>query len=122
MFQLNATLPEFLAWQDGEVRICGHRIGLYDLVKRHQKGETVEEIAQGLPSLSIAEVRGTLDFCVANRAAVEAYVAAYEAELRELEGAHSAVDLRSLRRRFRDRQADNPAAEAVLHTDAEHGL
>lgn len=80
------NLPEFLVDQpDGEIRLAGHRIGLYHVVFRHQDGSSPERLHEEFPSLPLPLIRRVLEFYRANRAEVDAYVADYEAELRRQE-------------------------------------
>jgi uncharacterized protein (DUF433 family) len=103
MLQLNAALPSSLVWQDGEVRIRGHRIGLYDVIKRHRKGASVSELVGVFPTLSGDEVCEVLDFYRAHRSAVDAYLADFDLMLHETQSEHSPIDLDQLRERFRSR-------------------
>lgn len=76
------TLPDFLTQDsDGEIRLAGHRIGLYTLVRLHQEGYPAERIAAELPSLSLDLVRTVLDFYGANRAEVDCYAGQYRLDL-----------------------------------------
>ena len=80
-------LPTFLTRDpDGEIRLTGHRIGLYTVVRRLQEGESPAAIAADL-SLSPDLVGQVSDFARANRAEVEAYVAEYRADLERQESA-----------------------------------
>ncbi len=45
-------LPEFLIGDpDGEIRLRGHRIGLYTVVREYKEGRSAEEIAEKYPTL-----------------------------------------------------------------------
>ena len=75
-------LPPCLHWSpDGEVRVVGHRIGLFHIVKAHRvlgkSPATIVEEYELAPEL-IAEV---LAFAEEHKAEVGAYVADYQAEL-----------------------------------------
>lgn len=51
------NLPDFLGdSSDGEIRLTGHRIGLYHFVHYHNEGYTAEMIACQFPSLSLAHI------------------------------------------------------------------
>jgi uncharacterized protein (DUF433 family) len=76
------NLPEFLTQDgDGEIRLAGHRIGLYTLVRLHNEGYSSEAIAQELPSLPPELVRRVLEFYLEYRQELEPYVEAYAADL-----------------------------------------
>jgi uncharacterized protein (DUF433 family) len=75
-----------LHWHpDGEIRVVGHRIGLYSVIDRHQSGHSIEEIFEEFPSLSLDEIRGIIAFYQANQHEVGAYVQEYRDELRRQE-------------------------------------
>lgn len=75
-------LPEFLIdHPDGEIRLAGHRIGLYTVVREYRDGRSVEEIAEEYPTLSVDLIRRVIAFYIKNRSEVDAYVDACEKEL-----------------------------------------
>ena len=43
------TLPDFLCDDDGEIRLRGHRIGLYHVVARYNEGYSAEMLACQFP-------------------------------------------------------------------------
>ena len=94
-------LPPFLTEvEPNEIRLTGHRIGLYHIVYYHRdRGWGEERLQQEFPTLTREEVRNLLSFYAENRAEVDAYVAWYAAELdrQQREGRH--IDLEELRRR-----------------------
>jgi uncharacterized protein (DUF433 family) len=95
-------LPDFLIRHEyGEIRLAGHRIGLFHVVDRSQQGESPEGIQRHYPSLSLDEIRKVLAFYQANQADVDAYVAAYRAELERQEAEpRQGPDLAELQRRL----------------------
>src|SRR5262245_43730753 len=106
-------LPEFLTeWPYGEIVLTGHRIGLFHVVREHRKGRSPEEIVEQFPSLELELVRKVITFYGENRAEVDAYVDAYQAELDRQEAAYvpspEALRLKRL-------------AEKLRHADATHG-
>jgi uncharacterized protein (DUF433 family) len=99
------TLPDFLTQdEDGEIRLTGHRIGLYTVARYAQEGYSAEQISAEFPSLPPTLVDQVLRFTHENQAEVEVYVTAYRAELERQEAAHisSAAELEV--RRFLDSQ------------------
>jgi uncharacterized protein (DUF433 family) len=75
-------LPDFLSRDAaGEIRLAGHRVGLYHVVRLHHDGFSERMIADYFPSLSLDLVSRVVGFYEANAAAVDAYVAAERAEL-----------------------------------------
>jgi uncharacterized protein (DUF433 family) len=78
-------LPEFLTRDaDGEIRLSGHRIGLYTVARLRQEGRSAQQIAEELPSIPRALLDQVIAFCASNEPEVDAYVAAYRAELERL--------------------------------------
>ncbi len=99
------TLPDFLTQdEDGEIRLTGHRIGLYTVVRYAQAGYSAEQIRAELPSLEPVLVDQVLHFTRENQAEVEAYVTAYRAELERQEAAHIHSPAELEVRRFLDSQ------------------
>jgi uncharacterized protein (DUF433 family) len=95
------TLPDFLTRDRyGEIRLKGHRIGLYHLVFFHNQGESSEALVRRFPSLSRELVDKVLAFYHANQGEVDAYVAACQAEIdRQRAAAPAGPSLADLRRR-----------------------
>jgi uncharacterized protein (DUF433 family) len=76
------NLPEFLIdHPDGEIRLAGHRIGLYAVIREYMEGRSAEEIAEEYPTLSVDLIRQVVAFYLENRADVDNYVDAYQKEL-----------------------------------------
>jgi uncharacterized protein (DUF433 family) len=75
-------LPDFLIdHPDGEIRLTGHRIGLYTVVRDYKEGRSVREIAEEYPTLSVELIRQVIAFYAENRSQVDAYVDTCEKEL-----------------------------------------
>jgi uncharacterized protein (DUF433 family) len=105
------NLPDFLVDSpDGEIRLTGHRIGLYHFVYHYNEGYSAEMIACQYPTLSLAHIHKVIAFYLENRAEVDAYVAQYRADLERLraEGEH-APSLIEVRRRIALRTASELA-------------
>lgn len=98
-------LPDFLIdHPDGEIRLTGHRIGLYTVVRDYREGSSVEQIAEEYPSLELELVRAVIAFYLDNRAEVDAYVDDYRAELeRQAATYRRGPSLEELKQRWRDK-------------------
>ena len=96
------TLPDFLVDHlDGEIRLTGHRIGLFHIVRYYIEGYSPEMLIEQFPTLSLALIHKVIAFYLENRAEVDAYVANYEAELEEQRAAApKGPSLAELRRRL----------------------
>jgi uncharacterized protein (DUF433 family) len=76
------TLPDFLTLDpDGEIRLTGHRIGLFTILRLHFEGHSPGQIAEELPTVTQELIRQVLDFYRQNKAQTDAYFADYQAEL-----------------------------------------
>ena len=100
-------LPDFLSHVDGEIRLTGHRINLYAVVRLYCEGNKAALIAEEF-DLEPALVNKVLAFCQENRAEVDAYVDAYRVELERQEALYSGGPVAEKYRRLREllRQAD----------------
>ena len=98
-------LPDFLTQDaDGEIRLTGHRVGLYSVVRSYQEGQTAEQVQAEFPSLSLAHVYKVLAFYLENRAEVDAYGKAYREELeRQSQTFRHGPDQEELRRRWQEK-------------------
>jgi uncharacterized protein (DUF433 family) len=98
-------LPHFLTrWPNGEIVLTGHRIGLYSVIDRYQRGHSPDQIHDEFPTLEPDLIRGVIAFREAHQAEVDAYVAEYRADLDRQEAASepSPAALR-IRRRIAER-------------------
>jgi len=97
------TLPDFLTRDRyGEIRLNGHRIGLYHIVFFHNRGEKAEAMASRFPPLPRELINWTIAFYKANKNEVDAYVAACQAEIDEQRAAApEGPSLSELRKRRR---------------------
>jgi uncharacterized protein (DUF433 family) len=78
-------LPPCLHWHpDGEIRLVGHRIGLYHFVYYYNQGFTAEMILCQFPTLDLAVIHRVIAFYLDHRDEVDRYVAHYQAELDHL--------------------------------------
>jgi len=75
-------LPDCLHWSpDGEIRVTGHRIGLYHLIYYYHEGYNAEMLLEQYPTLDLELIQQVLDFYARNRQLVDEYVADYKADL-----------------------------------------
>ncbi len=65
---------------DGTIRIGKTRVALESVVHHFSLGATAEEIAQKFPSLTLAEVYGTISYFLENHESVARYVLQQEAD------------------------------------------
>jgi uncharacterized protein (DUF433 family) len=101
------TLPDFLTRDaDHEIRLTGHRIGLYSVARLVQSGRSAEAIGEEFPSLPPALVAQVVEFYRHNRDAVDAYVAEYRRELARQEASHVPGPAESAVRRRVQSQAE----------------
>src|SRR5262245_40180576 len=103
------TLPEFLHEQDGEVRLVGHRIGLFHLLWSYNEGDSAEMLLERFPTLAMAQIHKVLGFYWENKAQVDA---SWAEARRRLEGQRAAgehLDVNALRARLAARQGSGAA-------------
>ena len=78
-------LPPCLHWHpDGEIRLVGHRIGLYHFIHYYNEGFTAEMIVGQFPTLELATVHKVIAFYLDHRDEVDRYAAQYQADLDNL--------------------------------------
>jgi uncharacterized protein (DUF433 family) len=76
------TLPDFLTREStGEIRLTGHRVGLYHLVHYYNDGYSAEMLACQFPGLPLALIHKSIAFYLDNTVEVDAYVAGCKEEL-----------------------------------------
>ena len=81
-------LPPYLHWHpDGEIRLVGHRIGLYHFVFYYNQGFTAEMMLGQFPTLDLALIHKVIAFYLEIQKDVDDYVADYRAELDALRAA-----------------------------------
>jgi uncharacterized protein (DUF433 family) len=101
------NLPDFLNDVDGEIRLTGHRIRLYDVVLEFNEGDCAEMIACRYPSLRLSHIYKVIGFYLENQHEVDDYVAKYSADLEELRRNGRHIDLEELRQRLALREKAN---------------
>ncbi len=93
-------LPPDLLWHpDGEIRLAGHRIGLYHFVLYYNEGYTAEMLLGQFPTLDLALIHRVIAFYRTHSKEVDAYILRYRSELDQYRatGTHAPgpADLRS---------------------------
>ena len=96
------TLPDFLSQNaNGEIRLAGHRIGLFHVVHYYNEGCSPEMLACQYPSLPLALIHKVIAFYLENRAEVDAYVTTCRDELSRQRAANPRrIDVEALRQRL----------------------
>ena len=103
------NLPDFLTEPDpGEIRLTGHRIGLYSVMRVYNEGRTPEEIVEEFPTLSVEQVRRVIAFASENRTEVDRYVEDYRRKLEQQATVGKRVDIAKLRARFAELYPGKP--------------
>ncbi len=96
------NMPDFLTSDAlGNIRLRGHRIGLYHLVHYYREGFSPEMLVCQYPTLPLALVHKVIAFYLENRAEVDAYVVGYDEELQRQRAANPRrIDVAALRQRL----------------------
>jgi uncharacterized protein (DUF433 family) len=90
---------------DGEIRLVGHRIGLYHFVYYYNQGFTAEMMLCQFPSLELATIHKVIAFYLDHREEVDRYTAQYQAEIDALRAAGPhAPSIAEVRKRSEIRQ------------------
>lgn len=111
MAQPDLSLPEFLIHRDGEIRLRGHRVGLYDLVNRYREGYSAEMLALEYPTVDLALIHRVIAFYLENRTAIDAYLDQFAAELHQSErSVPNRIPLEILRERLAATESTGPTA------------
>ena len=105
----------------GAIRVIGSRITLDTLVNRFKLGDTPEDLHDGFPSLSFAQVKGVITWYLNHTAEADEYLAKGKAEAealrQEIESEPSYIEFREkLRERIKQRreQLDKKLAPHIL--------
>jgi len=102
--------PPLIQEDNGTVRFVGSRITLDTILGAYQRGDTLAEIQEGFPTLSMRQIVGAIAYYLEHEAQVEAYLAWRNAEAeslrREIENRQDTVGFRErLRERIIERQS-----------------
>ena len=110
---LISLLPPDLHWHpDGEIRLVGHRIGLFHFIYYYNQGYTAEMLLGQFPTLELALIHRVIAFYLDHQKEVDEYVAQYRAELDQLRAAgYHAPSVVELRKRLKARQPAESASE-----------
>ena len=66
--------------EHGMVRIAGTRVTLDTVVACYQQGDRAEDIVEGFPTLSLADVHAVIAYYLRHQEEVDAYIAQNERE------------------------------------------
>ena len=66
------------------IRVIGSRITLDTLVHIYQRGDTLEEIAEGFPTLSLEQIKAVIDWYLTHQREADEYLEEGEAEAEAL--------------------------------------
>jgi len=92
--------------QLGTIRVTGSRITLDTIVHIYQRGDTVEEIHHGFPTVSVAQIKAIVDWYHNNQADADEYLQERDAEAerlrREIQSQPGYIALSEKIRRYRE--------------------
>jgi uncharacterized protein (DUF433 family) len=84
--ETDMDLPEFLIdHPDGEIRLTGHRISLYNIISLYQEGYTAAMLHEEFPSVPLPLIDQVIGFYRQNQPELDAYVAEQRSALERLE-------------------------------------
>ena len=96
------TLPDFLTQGErGEIRLTGHRIGLFHLVHYYNEGYSPEMLVCQFPTLPLALVHKVIAFYLENQKDVDDYVARERAAIDQQRATGKHLDIAALRERLK---------------------
>jgi uncharacterized protein (DUF433 family) len=67
-------------WQNGTIRVIGSRVSLDTIIVRMQEGDTPEEIHEGFPTVTLAQINTIIDWYFNNQVEADQYLQEEEAE------------------------------------------
>lgn len=82
----------YVEQREGGYRVAGTRVSLGSIVCAFLAGQTAESIAQSFPILRLEQVYGAIAFYLANRSAIDAYLAKAESKFDALRQAARDAD------------------------------
>ena len=109
-FTFPDTVP-LTQWDDGTVRVIGSRVTLDTLVARFEVGDTFEEIHEGFPTVSLAQINAIIGWYLDHKAEADEYINEGEAEeekiLQELQSRPESIAFREKLRALREQMLKN---------------
>jgi len=78
--------------QEGVIRIGHTRVTLLTLVMAHQRGDTPEEIHEGFPTVSLADIYAVIAYYLAHRDEVDEYIHRVQEDAERVRQAHETND------------------------------
>jgi len=104
-FNLPETVP-LTQNEDGTVRVIGSRITLDIIVSYFEQGDKAEDIHDGYPTLSLAQIKAVIAWYLSNKAEVQEYIDERDAQAerlrQEIESQPGRLSLSELLRRRRE--------------------
>ena len=95
-----------LEYRDRSIRVIGSRITLDTLIGVFKRGDTVEELTEAFPSLSLDRIRAVIDWYFTHQSEADEYLEEGEAEAealwKEIESQPGYVPLREQLQRWRE--------------------
>jgi uncharacterized protein (DUF433 family) len=111
------TLPDFLTQApDGEIRLAGHRIGLFHIIHYYNEGHAPEMLVGQYPTLPLALVHKIIAWYLENQTEADQYFIACAAQMaRQRDASQKSLDIALLRRRLEKqrRAVDGTVAESA---------
>ena len=71
----------YIYQEDDALRITGTRVGLEPIVAGFQEGETPEEMARQFPTVTLAQIYGSIAYYLENKQLIDDYMAETQREL-----------------------------------------
>lgn len=78
--------------EHGVIRVGKTRVTLLTIVGRYRVGDTPEQIHEGFPTVSVADIYAVIAYYLANQEAVDTYIQRIEAEAVQRRQEHEAND------------------------------
>lgn len=78
--------------EHGVIRVGKTRVTLLTIVGRYRAGDTPEQIHEGFPTVSLADIYAVLAYYLAHQDTVDAYIQQIEAEAERRRQEHEASD------------------------------
>ncbi len=86
MQAFEAAPPPLARGEDGVIRVARTRVQLETVVAAFDAGATVEEIVQQYPALDVGSTYAVISYVLANRNAVDSYIAERERTAAKVRG------------------------------------